>query len=98
MARREDQQPKAGDTCGVRGHDATGSDRSGWLMAIPLLGVFFCCGVPAIGTLLASAGILAVLDSWWAGAGHWVVVGVAVAAAIGVASWLWWRRRHIVSS
>ncbi|MCY0899619.1 MAG: hypothetical protein OWU33_11920 [Firmicutes bacterium] len=98
MARMEDQRPKAGGTCGVRDHDATRSDRSGWLMAIPLIGVFFCCGVPAIGALLASAGILAVLGSWWAGAGHWIVIGVAVAAAAGFAGWIWWRRRRLVSS
>ena len=52
-------------------------ERSGWLMAIPVIGVLFCCGGPVIGAWLASAGLLAVVGSWWAGAGHWLIVGIA---------------------
>lgn len=61
-------------------------ERSGWLMAIPVMGVLFCCGGPLIGTWLASVGLLAVMGSWWAGAGHWVAMGLAV-AVVGGLSW-----------
>jgi hypothetical protein len=71
--------------------EAPKTDRSGWLMALPVIGVFFCCGGPLIGAWLASAGVLAVLGSWWAGGGHWLVVGGAV-VVVGGGSWWWWAR------
>ncbi len=53
-------------------------DRRGWLMALPVIGVLFCCGGPVMGAWLASAGLVAVVGSWWAGAGGWVGLGLAV--------------------
>lgn len=67
-------------------------DRGGWLVALPIIGVLFCCGGPVIGGWLAAAGLLAVLGSWWAGAGHWIVIALAVAVAAGVGWWLRARR------
>lgn len=67
-------------------------ERSGWLMAIPVIGVLFCCGGPLIGAWLASAGLLAVVGSWWAGAGRWVALGLAAVVVGGIMAWVARRR------
>ena len=68
-------------------------ERSGRLMAIPVVGVLLCCGGPVIGAWLASAGLLAVVGSWWAGAGHWFIVGIAVVVVVGgIGVWVMRRR------
>jgi hypothetical protein len=67
-------------------------DRSGWLMALPVVGMLLCCGGPVLGAWLASAGLLAVIGSWWAGDGHWFVLALA-AVLVGVATWRWTRTR-----
>ncbi len=67
-------------------------DRSGWLMAIPVIGVLLCCGGPVIGAWLVSAGLLAIAGSWWAGAGHWVVLALTVVVIGGILAWVARRR------
>lgn len=67
-------------------------DRSGWLLAIPAMGVaVFCCG-PLVAAWVTSAGLVAVVGSVWAGASHWAVLGVAVVPAGGLLWWLTQRR------
>lgn len=87
MAKTRDGDLTAIEAC-CAPDKAANTDRSGWLVALPIIGVLFCCGGPVIGTWIASAGLLAVLGHWWGAAGHWVMIALAVAAA-GTA---WWAR------
>ncbi len=81
----------SGDTCCPPTLEAR-RDRGGWLMALPVIGVLLCCGGPVIGAWLVSAGLLAVVGSWWAGAGRWVVLGLAVVVVGGILAWVARRR------
>lgn len=80
-----------GESCGSPASEAR-RERSGWLMAIPVIGVLFCCGGPLIGAWLVSAGLLAVVGSWWAGVGGWVSLGLAVVVVGGILAWVARRR------
>lgn len=86
----KDQEPSVETCCPPESPGQ--KERSGWLMAIPVIGVLFCCGGPVIGAWLASAGLLAVLGSWWAGAGHWVLLVLAVVLIGGMMAWGMRRR------
>ncbi len=81
----------SGESCGSPTSEAR-RERSGWLMAIPVIGVLFCCGGPVIGAWLASAGLMAVVGSWWAGASHGVLVVLAVIVVGGLLAWVARRR------
>lgn len=87
MASPKVETPKTGADCCAPAPGRT-KERTGWLMAIPLIGVVFCCGGPLIGAWLASAGLLTIVGSWWAGSGRWVVLGVAVGVFVGLSGWI----------
>lgn len=95
MAKTTRNETQSAETCCPPTPEDT-KGRSGWLMAIPVIGVFLCCGGPVIGAWLASAGLLAVIGSWWSGVGHWLILGIAVVVS-GGGSWWWSRNRRLRS-
>ncbi len=86
--------PRQSEATGPRSKKS--AEGSGWWMAIPVVGMLFCCGGPVLVAWLASAGVIAALGTWWAGSGHWWLMSgaiVGVLALVGIGLGLRWRRR-----